>query len=71
MFRSAPVALRCTRMSLERANLVRGTRAPDFAIFVLLSSSRGRSSSDGRAAAEEAMYLPCVARLVTQPTALH
>ena len=35
---SAPVALRWTRMSLERASRVRGTRAPDFAILVLLSS---------------------------------
>src|SRR5438552_3924979 len=40
MFSKAPVALRCTRMSFERASRVRGTRAPDFAIFVLLSSER-------------------------------
>ncbi len=38
MLRSAPVAFRCTRMSFERASLVSGTSAPDFAIFVLLSS---------------------------------
>lgn len=39
MLRSAPVAFRCTRISLERARRVRGTRAPDLAIFVLLSST--------------------------------
>lgn len=38
MLRSAPVAFRCTRMSLDRARRVSGTRAPDFAILVLLSS---------------------------------
>ena len=38
IFSNAPVALRCTRMSFERASRVSGTRAPDFAIFVLLSS---------------------------------
>jgi hypothetical protein len=38
MLSSAPVAFRCTRMSLDRASRVRGTRAPDLAIFVLLSS---------------------------------
>ena len=38
IFSSAPVALRCTRMSLDRASRVRGTRAPDLAILVLLSS---------------------------------
>lgn len=41
MLSSAPVALRCTRMSFERASLVKGTRAPDFAILVLLSSETG------------------------------
>ena len=40
MLRRAPVALRCTRISLERASRVRGTSAPDLAIFVLLSSKR-------------------------------
>jgi hypothetical protein len=38
MFNRAPVAFRCTRMSLDLARRVSGTRAPDFAIFVLLSS---------------------------------
>jgi len=38
MLSSAPVAFRCTRISFERASRVSGTKAPDFAIFVLLSS---------------------------------
>jgi len=38
MLRSAPVALRWTRMSFERASRVNGTNAPDLAILVLLSS---------------------------------
>ena len=38
MLRRAPVAFRCTRISFERAKRVRGTSAPDLAIFVLLSS---------------------------------
>lgn len=38
MLSRAPVAFRWTRMSLERARRVRGTSAPDFAIFVLFSS---------------------------------
>jgi len=42
MFNSAPVALRWTRMSLDRARRVRGTRAPDLAILVLLSSCVAR-----------------------------
>lgn len=42
MFKSAPVAFRCTRMSFERAIRVRGTRAPDLAIFVLFSSCVAR-----------------------------
>jgi len=41
MLSSAPVAFRWTRMSLDRASRVRGTRAPDLAIFVLLSSKKG------------------------------
>lgn len=41
MLSNAPVAFRCTRISFDRASRVRGTKAPDFAIFVLLSS-RGR-----------------------------
>jgi hypothetical protein len=36
----APVALRCTRISLLFANLVSGTSAPDLAICVLFSSIR-------------------------------
>lgn len=35
---NAPVAFRCTRISFDLANRVSGTRAPDLAIFVLLSS---------------------------------
>ena len=42
MFSKAPVALRCTRMSLDLASLVSGTNAPDFAIFVLFSSETRR-----------------------------
>lgn len=38
MFNRAPVALRWTRMSLDLASLVKGPRAPDRAIFALLSS---------------------------------
>lgn len=38
IFNNAPVAFLCTRMSLERARRVRGTKAPDLAIFDLLSS---------------------------------
>ena len=38
MFKSAPVALRCTLMSLDLASLVSGPNAPDRAIFALLSS---------------------------------
>src|SRR5271154_4907005 len=38
MFRSAPVALRCTLISLDLASLVSGPSAPDLAIFALLSS---------------------------------
>jgi len=48
---SAPVAFRWTRMSLDRASRVRGTRAPDLAIFVLLSSKKECQllERDGRA----------------------
>ena len=42
MFKSAPVALRCTRMSFDLASLVSGPNAPDFAIFALLSSCVAR-----------------------------
>lgn len=42
MFSSAPVALRCTLMSFDFANLVRGPSAPDLAIFALLSSCVAR-----------------------------
>lgn len=38
MLSSAPVAFLCTRMSLDFASRVRGCRAPDLAIFALLSS---------------------------------
>lgn len=38
MFKRAPVALRWTRMSLDFASRVNGPRAPDRAIFDLLSS---------------------------------
>jgi hypothetical protein len=38
MLRRAPVAFLCTRMSLDLANLVRGPRAPERAIFALFSS---------------------------------
>jgi hypothetical protein len=66
---SAPVAFRCTRISLDRASRVRGTRAPDLAIFVLLSSTR--ESQLPRYSTRAAEAIPCVARLVTHPTALH
>lgn len=38
MFNRAPVAFRWTLTSFDRARRVSGTRAPDFAILVLLSS---------------------------------
>jgi hypothetical protein len=41
MFNRAPVAFRCTRISFDRARRVSGTRAPDLAILVLLSSVVG------------------------------
>jgi hypothetical protein len=66
---SAPVAFRCPRISLDRASRVRGTRAPDLAIFVLLSSTRETQLPAHSTRASEA--IPCVARLVTHPTALH
>jgi hypothetical protein len=70
MLSSAPVAFRWTRMSLDRASRVRGTRAPDLAIFVLLSSKKGFQllARDNRG---NHPVIPCVARLVTHPTALH
>jgi hypothetical protein len=43
MLSNAPVALRCTRISFDLANLVRGTNAPDLAICVLFSSEIGQS----------------------------
>ena len=46
IFKSAPVALRCTRISLERASRVKGTKAPDLAILVLLSSNKFISHDD-------------------------
>lgn len=42
MFSSAPVALRCTRMSLDLASEVSGCRAPERAILDLLSSCVAR-----------------------------
>lgn len=39
MFSKAPVAFRCTRISLDLASRVRGTKAPDLAIWVLFSSN--------------------------------
>ena len=66
---SAPVAFRCTRISLDRASRVRGTRAPDLAIFVLLSSTKEFQLPAHGTRAPKA--IPCVARLVTHPTALH
>jgi hypothetical protein len=38
MFKRAPVAFRWTRMSFDLANRVSGPKAPDLAIFALLSS---------------------------------
>lgn len=38
MFSRAPVAFRCTRISFDLAKRVRGAKAPDLAIFALLSS---------------------------------
>ena len=38
MFSNAPVAFLCTRISFDLASLVRGPKAPDLAIFALLSS---------------------------------
>lgn len=45
MLRRAPVAFRWTRISFERASRVRGTKAPDLAILVLLSSMINFKSS--------------------------
>ena len=42
MFNRAPVAFLCTRMSFDFAKRVRGPRAPDLAIFALLSSCVAR-----------------------------
>lgn len=42
MFNRAPVAFRCTRMSLDLASLVKGDSAPERAIFALLSSCVAR-----------------------------
>jgi len=44
----APVAFLWTRISFERASRVRGTKAPDFAIFVLLSSEMILVIGDGK-----------------------
>ena len=44
----APVAFLWTRISFERASRVRGTKAPDFAIFVLLSSGMMLDTGGGR-----------------------
>ena len=44
----APVAFLWTRISFERASRVRGTKAPDFAIFVLLSSEMILVMGDGK-----------------------
>lgn len=75
MFNKAPVALRCTLMSLDLANLVNGTSAPDLAILVLLSSASEPMQkliiSGGNERYFHRLHAPCVARLVTQPTALH
>lgn len=38
MLSKAPVALRCTRISLDLAKRIRGPRAPERAIFALFSS---------------------------------
>jgi hypothetical protein len=42
MLSRAPVAFLCTRISLDFASRVRGCRAPDRAIFALLSSCVAR-----------------------------
>ena len=42
MFKRAPVAFLCTRMSFDFAKRVRGPKAPDLAIFALLSSCVAR-----------------------------
>lgn len=42
MLSNAPVAFRCTRISLDFASLVKGCRAPDRAILDLLSSCVAR-----------------------------
>lgn len=42
MFKRAPVAFRCTLISLDFANLVKGPKAPDLAILALLSSCVAR-----------------------------
>lgn len=42
MFRRAPVAFRCTRISLDFASLVKGPSAPDRAILALFSSCVAR-----------------------------
>ena len=58
MLSKAPVAFLCTLMSLDLANLIKGNKAPDLAIFDLLES-------------QVKIGLPWVAKLVIQPTALH
>lgn len=42
MFKRAPVAFLCTLISFDFASLVSGPRAPDLAIFALLSSCVAR-----------------------------
>lgn len=42
MFKRAPVAFLCTRISLDFAKRVSGPSAPDFAIFALFSSCVAR-----------------------------
>ncbi len=42
MFKSAAVAFRCTRMSLDLASRVKGPKAPDLAILALLFSCVAR-----------------------------
>ena len=42
MLSKAPVALRCTRMSLDFASRINGPKAPDLAILALLSSCVAR-----------------------------
>lgn len=76
MFKSAPVAFLWTRLSFERARSTKSRRASDFAIFALFSSSDmalmlKNYDPNANNCFDKLNSVPCVARLVMQPTALH